>query len=168
MQPNLTEEERDCLAGYLAGWADTVDALRMQQYIQHGSVTTYEHCMRVAAISFWLNRRMNLGCDEASLVRGAFLHDFYLYDWHLPHPEKGLHGFTHPATALANAETRYPLNDRERNVIRSHMWPLTLLTPPRCREAAVVCVADKLSSTTETLWERRRPLEPAAQTAGRR
>ena len=24
MQPNLTEEERNCLAGYLAGWADTI------------------------------------------------------------------------------------------------------------------------------------------------
>ena len=166
MQPNLTEEELMCLAAYLDGWADTADALRMRQYIQHGCVTTYEHCMRVAAISFWLNRRLNLGCDEASLVRGAFLHDFYLYDWHQPHPEAGLHGFSHPAIALANAEQRYTLNDRERNVIRSHMWPLTLLTPPRCREAAVVCVADKMSSATETLFERQRMI-PAAQTSGR-
>lgn len=166
MQPNLTEEELKCLAAYLDGWADTADALRMRQYIQHGCVTTYEHCMRVAAISFWLNRRLNLGCDEASLVRGAFLHDFYLYDWHEPHPEAGLHGFSHPAIALANAEQRYTLNDRERNVIRSHMWPLTLLTPPRCREAAVVCVADKISSATETLFERQRMI-PAAQTSGR-
>ncbi|HIX17442.1 MAG TPA: HD domain-containing protein [Candidatus Gemmiger faecavium] len=166
MQPNLTEEELKCLAAYLDGWADTADALRMRQYIQHGCVTTYEHCMRVAAISFWLNRRLNLGCDEASLVRGAFLHDFYLYDWHEPHPEAGLHGFSHPAIALANAEQRYTLNDRERNVIRSHMWPLTLLTPPRCREAAVVCVADKMSSATETLFERQRMI-PAAQTSGR-
>lgn len=166
MQPNLTEEELKCLAAYLDGWADTADALRMRQYIQHGCVTTYEHCMRVAAISFWLNRRLNLGCDEASLVRGAFLHDFYLYDWHQPHPEAGLHGFSHPAIALANAEQRYTLNDRERNVIRSHMWPLTLLTPPRCREAAVVCVADKMSSATETLFERQRMI-PAAQTSGR-
>lgn len=166
MQPNLTEEELKCLAAYLDGWADTADALRMRQYIQHGCVTTYEHCMRVAAISFWLNRRLNLGCDEASLVRGAFLHDFYLYDWHQPHPEAGLHGFSHPAIALVNAEQRYTLNDRERNVIRSHMWPLTLLTPPRCREAAVVCVADKMSSATETLFERQRMI-PAAQTSGR-
>lgn len=166
MQPNLTEGELKCLAAYLDGWADTADALRMRQYIQHGCVTTYEHCMRVAAISFWLNRRLNLGCDEASLVRGAFLHDFYLYDWHQPHPEAGLHGFSHPAIALANAEQRYTLNDRERNVIRSHMWPLTLLTPPRCREAAVVCVADKMSSATETLFERQRMI-PAAQTSGR-
>lgn len=166
MQPNLTEEELKRLAAYLDGWADTADALRMRQYIQHGCVTTYEHCMRVAAISFWLNRRLNLGCDEASLVRGAFLHDFYLYDWHEPHPEAGLHGFSHPAIALANAEQRYTLNDRERNVIRSHMWPLTLLTPPRCREAAVVCVADKMSSATETLFERQRMI-PAAQTSGR-
>ena len=46
------------------------------------------------------------------------------------------------------------------------MWPLTLLTPPRCREAAVVCVADKMSSATETLFERQCMI-PAAQTSGR-
>ena len=73
----LTDSEKKQMHDILRGWADTRDAQRMHQYIQHGTVTTYDHCMSVARASFWLNRRLHLGADEQSLVRGAFLHDFY-------------------------------------------------------------------------------------------
>ena len=53
-----------------------------KNYIQHGDVTTYQHCKNVVRVSFWLNRRLHLHADETSLAVGAFLHDFYLYDWH--------------------------------------------------------------------------------------
>ena len=152
---HLTKEERRQLAAMLRGWADTRDALRMRRYIQHGSVTTYDHCMSVARASFWLNRRLHLGADEASLVRGAFLHDFYLYDWHEKDRSHRLHGFTHPATALRNAQARYPLDWREQDIIRSHMWPLTMRQLPRCREAVVVSLADKGCSLRETLFRRK-------------
>lgn len=35
------------------------------------------------------------------------------------------------------------------------MWPLTITQLPRCREACLVCLADKMSSSWETLMERR-------------
>ena len=50
-----------------------------------------------------LDQKWKLNCDKGSLVRGALLHDYFLYDWHQPHKEYGLHGFTHPSTALRNA-----------------------------------------------------------------
>lgn len=55
---------------------------QMNSYIQHGKVTTYEHCIRVAGMSGHLNRLFRLHCKEDVLIRGAMLHDFYLYDWH--------------------------------------------------------------------------------------
>ena len=55
---------------------------RMREYIQHGSVTTYQHCKNVALVRFWLNRRLHLHAAETSLAVCALLHDFYLYDWH--------------------------------------------------------------------------------------
>ena len=128
----------------------TKEARQMRHFIQHGRITTYQHCIRVAILSYYLNRKLNLGADETSLVRGAVLHDFYLYDWHQPrHPR--FHGFYHPARALANAERYYSLNEKERNIIKSHMWPLTITNLPHCREALIVCIADKWCSAEETL-----------------
>lgn len=151
---HFTMPERLAFGEILRGWSDRDQALQMRQYIQHGRVTTYDHCVRVALVSFWLNRRLPFHCDEVSLVRGAFLHDFYLYDWHHCADLPGLHGFEHPARALANAAAAYPLTAKEANIIASHMWPLTLTKLPRCREAAVVCLADKLCSLQETLLKR--------------
>lgn len=152
----LNETEKQQMHDILRGWADTRDAQRMHQYIQHGTVTTYDHCMSVAQTSFWLNRRLHIGADEQSLVRGAFLHDFYLYDWHDGAPERKIHGFTHPAAALRNAKARYPLNLREEQIILTHMWPLTLRQMPRCREAVLVSLADKCCSLKETLMMRKK------------
>ena len=75
----LTPEEEVRMHILLKGIADDPNALEMQKFIQHGSVTTYEHCMRVTRIAFWLNIHLRAHADEASLVKGAFLHDFYLY-----------------------------------------------------------------------------------------
>ncbi|MDO4284584.1 MAG: HD family phosphohydrolase [Eubacteriales bacterium] len=134
----------------------------MKSFLQHGQISTYDHCVCVARMSFLLNRRFALGADEESMVRGAFLHDFYLYDWHDCTQRAGRwHGFRHPAIALANAERLYPLNAKERDIIRSHMWPLTFLHWPHSREALLVCLADKICSTRETLLCRRVTVRPA-------
>ena len=61
-----------------------------------------------------------------------------------------LHGFYHPGIALRNASAEYRLTPRERDIIKKHMWPLTVV-PPMCREAWIVTMADKWCSTLETL-----------------
>ena len=126
---------------------------QMRAFIQHGSVTTYDHVISVAKMSFRMNLFFKAGADEAALVRGALLHDYYLYDWHT---WKGpLHGPYHPKAALKQAKSDFPdLNAREANIIRSHMWPLTLFHYPKTREAVIVCIADKIVSTQETLFRR--------------
>ncbi len=128
----------------------------MKNYIQHGHITTYEHCERVTELSFLLNRRFRLKADEERLVTGAFLHDFYLYDWH--HDDDGshrLHGFFHPAKASENAKKYFGINNDVAEIIQHHMWPLTISKIPRSREAWIVCMADKLISTRETIMERK-------------
>lgn len=151
----LTPAESACVDEILRGYADNPHAQHMKDFIQHGTVTTYEHCMRVARIAFWLNRRLGLAADEVSLVRGAFLHDFYLYDWHHCKGITHWHGFKHPQAALYNAETLFDLNNTEKDCIRCHMWPLTVTAVPRTREAVLVGTADKISSSWETVMERR-------------
>ena len=67
----LTPEEEVRMHILLKEIADDPNALEMQKFIQHGSVTTFEHCMRVTRIAFWLNIHLHARADEASLVRGG-------------------------------------------------------------------------------------------------
>lgn len=92
----LTPVQEARMYEILRGIADDPHALEMQQFIQHGTVTTYEHCLRVTRIAYWLNLHWHCHADEVSLVRGAFLHDFYLYDWHNCSNITHWHGFKHP------------------------------------------------------------------------
>ncbi len=123
--------------------------LRLKDYIQHGNISTYAHCLRVARRSFDIARFFRIKVNEKELLKGALLHDYFLYDWHY-HGDK-LHGYHHPHIAMENAKRDFGLTEREQNIIRSHMWPLTLTFVPKYREAALVCLADKICSVEETM-----------------
>lgn len=120
-------------------------------FMQHGEFSVYAHVVHVALESLRLVDRHGWRLDRAALVRGALLHDYFLYDWHEPQPNDplGISGYTHPWTALRNAEQDFELSPRERNIIVRHMWPLTPI-PPACREAWVVTLADKICALRET------------------
>lgn len=134
------------------------DILRSKNFMssshntQHGNITVMKHSLKVAYTSMWMNRRYNFNCNEKELVRGALLHDYFLYDWH-DDDHRGvwhLHGFFHPGVALRNAMKDYELTEREQDIIKKHMWPLTVV-PPKFKESWVVTCADKYVSTLESL-----------------
>jgi uncharacterized protein len=125
----------------------------LRDFRQHGGTTVYDHCLAVASLALRLARRLRVKIDEDSLIRGALLHDYFLYDWHVRDPERPLHGFYHPRAALKNASADFQLNKRERNIIRRHMFPLTLV-PPTTKEGLLVCLADKLCALRETFSRR--------------
>ncbi len=120
--------------------------------VQHGDMSVREHCVRVAKTSVSLAAILGMKVRRKDLVRGALLHDYFQYDWHSPEHcgLKNLHGFYHPGTALKNAEQEFELTDCERDIIKKHMWPLTVRLP-KCKEAWIVTMADKYCSTLETL-----------------
>ena len=125
----------------------------MRNFIQHGDTTVMEHCIHVAQTAYFIAVKFGIKVDEDALIRGALLHDYFLYDWHDDDHRglKNLHGFYHPGVALKNAMAEYTLTDRQKNIISSHMWPLTLRHIPKCKEAWVVTAADKYVSTMESL-----------------
>lgn len=123
---------------------------KMDDFIHHGRTSCLKHSLAVAYYSYVFIRRLRIKCDEAAVVRGALLHDFFLYDWHIPDKAHRWHGFTHPRTALENAKKHFCINKREEDIILNHMWPLTIRVP-RCREAFIVCIADKICSIMEVL-----------------
>ena len=120
----------------------------MRNFVQHGDVNCLEHSLYVSYSSYMICRW--LGFDYRSAARGGLLHDFFLYDWHIGKPYKGLHGFIHPHIALQNANQYFNLNDREKDIIQKHMWPLTLRLPG-CKEAFVVLLADKYCASMERI-----------------
>ncbi len=127
---------------------------RMKRYPQHGSTNALCHMVAVAwkayRLAVALEDRYGIAFDRRSLIRGALLHDLFLYDWHDPNNGHKFHGFSHPYTALENAEKKFFLNKRERDIIVRHMFPFTPI-PPRYRESLLVSYADKLCSAKETL-----------------
>ena len=132
-----------------------VNAQKMKQYIQHGTVSTYEHCENVARLSYAIDNRLSLNSDMKVLLTGAMLHDLYLYDWH----EEGdgshhFHGFRHAKRVCENARKYFNIDDRTNHVIYCHMWPLNPERVPLSKEAWIVCIADKCVSIQESLFRR--------------
>ena len=122
-----------------------------RSHIQHGNMTVNNHCMNVAKYSLAISEKLKIRCSERELIRGALLHDYFLYDWHSKEHVQlyKLHGLFHPGIAYKNASKEYQLTARESDIIRKHMWPLTIV-PPMCREAWIVTTADKWCSLLET------------------
>ena len=131
--------------------ADVLDSDGYQScanYVQHGDTSVRQHTISVALMATKLARKTHLKYDYQSLVRGALLHDYFLYDWHdKNHPK--LHGFNHASIALHNAAEEYAISPTEADIIKKHMWPLNLALP-RYRESVVVTIADKICSVKET------------------
>lgn len=126
----------------------------MKTFTQHGTTTVFEHCVSVAKFSllmaYYLERILKIKVDRDSLVRAALLHDYFLYDWHdKTIPGHNIHGFTHPRTAMLNADRDFGLNAIEKDIISKHMFPLTFM-PPRYRESVLVTLADKWCALCET------------------
>lgn len=143
--------------------------VRKLAHINHHGESILHHSLKVALLSWRWGKRF--GLDTTSLARGALLHDFFLYDWSTVkiNPNRRfyeihkMHGFVHPLVALNNAQERFHLNKLERDIIRRHMFPLTLI-PPRYRESWLVMIVDKLVAIGEIpqyiqyLREKRRTL----------
>ena len=158
----LSEENYDLLDEVIHQLCEQGRLLEEQNAMQHGSTSVYEHSVNVAYKSLLLVENYRLPVDKQSLVRGALLHDYFLYDWHEKNKEHSLHGFKHPYFALRNASRDFRLNDIEKNVIVRHMFPLTPI-PPKCREAWIVCMADKYCSARETMYTVKRYAHNARQ-----
>ena len=120
-------------------------ALRaLSQFDHHRGKTRLEHVREVAYLSFKWGKRLSLDCN--AIVRGALLHDLFYYDW--LHEGPRFHGFRHHNIALKNAYKVTDLSKKEEDIIKKHMWPLTII-PPIYRESLIVSIIDTFCSTKD-------------------
>ncbi|MGB4440447.1 MAG: HD domain-containing protein [Sedimentibacter sp.] len=139
---SFCDEYKDCVNDLI----DHEIVRSMENFIQHYNINCLEHSISVSYYSYVICRF--LGLDYCAAARGGLLHDLFLYDWHTTKTRNGLHGFTHPKTALENAKKYYKLNMLEEDIIVKHMWPLTLKMP-KYKESYIVSLVDKYCSLIE-------------------
>jgi len=132
--------------------------LKLKTFFHHNS-SIYAHVNDVAYFSYRICKYFKLNYRAAA--RGALLHDFFLYDWRhhdVPDlPREKFHGLAHPAIAVANAKKHFSINEIEEDIIKRHMWPLTLV-PPKYKESYIVSFADKYLSSREFINEYKKRL----------
>ncbi len=150
---SINDIDSKYIDSYLKEILNNKNFLLIKNFTHHGKVSTYDHCIHVAAMSLKINNFFNLNSRIDVLLKASVLHDFILYDWHNNNSKK-LHGFTHAKEAATNAKMNFNVNQDILQIIESHMWPLNITKIPKSKEAIIVCIADKYCALLETLFLR--------------
>jgi len=116
---------------------------KLKRESHHLMCTRYDHCLSVSHYTYHLAKMLKM--DVESATRAALLHDFFR------NPKSG-HGtkslFTHGELALKNARKHFDVNEKEANIIASHMFP-TCAKAPLYKESWLVTLVDKFVSIME-------------------
>ena len=123
---------------------------REMMFLQHGDVSVYEHSINVANTCLAVADNLKINVNKESLVKGALLHDYFLYDWHVKESYHKFHGIRHPKFARDNAKRDFGLTKKEENMILSHMFPFGYVFP-KYKESIVLCIVDKYCATSELI-----------------
>ncbi len=118
----------------------------MHNFRQHGAISCLNHCLLVSYMSYIIAHK--LGLDYKSTGRGALVHDLFLYNSKADKSKAISHLFSHSKTALENAKSNFVLNEKEENIIESHMWPLGIVLP-NTKESIIVNLMDKVCAIVE-------------------
>ncbi len=125
-----------------------------------GENSLYAHSVDTAKCAYRLAKRFHMREDRVRAVtRAALLHDFFGYDWQSERHRRytqhytgwkrlsHMHAFIHGAHAARRANRLFGLDQRQREAITSHMFPLAPW--PKNSEAWVLTLADKLVASRE-------------------
>ena len=126
--------------------AENKTVQNLHNFKHHYGSTRYEHSISVAYYSYKICKF--LGLDYISAARAGLLHDLFLYDCENPETKPKNHIREHPKIALTNAKKLFILNDKEKDIILKHMWPITF-SPPRFLESFIITFIDKYCALKE-------------------
>ena len=144
---DLIKEDND-FSDIIRPLIENETVLQMKNFRQHYETTCFDHCLTAAYYCYCICKKYHL--DYKSATRAAMLHDLFLYDWRERQPDrKGLHAFTHGKTACENACKLFNLNDKEKDIIIKHMWPVTIAFP-KSFEGFVLTFVDKYCAMSES------------------
>lgn len=136
--------------------------LSLKNEIHHGS-NRYDHCKRVARLSFILSSIFKGNKETAT--RAGLLHDFFVGN---TKNNEEVSYLNHPKVSVENAKKYFELSKSEESIIETHMYHYALtkkLLPfidkgpavnakdykPTSKEGVVVCISDLSVSIFECI-----------------
>lgn len=126
---------------------NNINKYRELKSINHHGNNRFDHINRVAKLSFILSKKFNL--DYISCTRGALMHDFFTID-DISRSNKKYIKFlkVHPTEAFNNSMNYFDVNEVEKDIILTHMYPIGK-NKPYYKESKIVCFCDKIVSIYE-------------------
>ncbi len=120
------------------------DMKTISQHSKH--ISRFDHSLYVAYTGFVICHR--LGLDSHAAARAGMLHDFHEHDSRYTSAAFKLL-FTHATHASRQASEHFTLSEKEKNIIESHMWPITPHKLPKSREALIINMVDTFCAALE-------------------
>jgi len=126
------------------------DFLQMRDIVHHG-MNRYDHSVRVSYYSYKVAKLLCLSYED--VARGGLLHDFFLVkNSDIKFKDRIYTMYNHPKMALRRADECFKLTDKEKDIIRSHMFPISIRIP-RYLESWIVNVVDDFVAIYERLYQ---------------
>lgn len=114
--------------------------------IEHHGTTRYDHSLRVSYYSYKIAKLLHLDYEDAA--RAGLLHDFFISDEDRNLKDRFISTFVHPKEAVENSVRVFNVNEKEQDIIKSHMFPI-YISVPKYAESWIVSLVDKVVGTYE-------------------
>lgn len=114
--------------------------------IEHHGTSRFAHSLRVSYYSYKICKFLHL--DYENVARAGLLHDFFFSSDDRTMKDKFLSVFTHPKKSVDNAKRVFEINEKEEDIIKTHMFPLYTAIP-KYAESWIVSLVDKTVASYE-------------------
>lgn len=122
--------------------------------ITHHGMNRYDHSVRVSYYSYMMAKLFKLDYEE--VARAALLHDFFLVDNEVISVKEKINTLVnHPMYAEAYASKYFDLTEKEKDMIVTHMFPVSPTRVPKYAESWVVNTVDNVVAIFEALYSTR-------------
>lgn len=152
----LTDERKESLEKTYQHYLHHEAILKMKEIPAHIGSNVYIHTFKVVKAVMKKAVKSHKNLDLENLLVAAIFHDYYLYDWRKtkerPHP----HGKYHPGIAANNAKRDFNISEESQRMIKTHMWPFNFFSPPKGKEARILCNVDTWVALKECFVSRKR------------
>ena len=150
----LSEVEKQDLENIFQDFFHNEKIRKMIEIPMHRGSNCFIHSFKVAKLAIKRALR-HKKVDLKSVLIGAILHDYYLYDWRVDKDKRRRHLKDHPYIAIKNAENDFEIDDDIKKIIKTHMWPINIKNFPSSKEARIVTLADKSIAFKEAMTSKR-------------